>query len=276
MIAAVRRRALVVRVRAKTLTRRVDREVNRLMVRAWPSIARAAKRCRATATRWARRADRRLRPVAVRFFRLLSALERRLLRVRDLAIRAATRASAVLTQRRAICGVILASAACLAVAQFVEYRAVEVGQPGYAGLSAATPPTVAVETAGEAHAYLLLPVALLAAVLAAVAMRNERRRGLGRVVIGLGLLSLAVVLLIDRPAGLDAAAQEAQFSGATAVLEDGFYAQIAAAFGLMLGGILLAREPRARLARSKRRSRPRKPSPARTQGGPRRARTSGA
>ena len=49
-------------------------------------------------------------------------------------------------------------------------------------------------------------MALLAAALAVVALRNERRRGLGRVVFVLGLLSLAVILLVDRPAGLDAGA----------------------------------------------------------------------
>ena len=37
------------------------------------------------------------------------------------ATRAATRVSAVLTPQRAVCGVVLASAACLAVAQFVTW-----------------------------------------------------------------------------------------------------------------------------------------------------------
>ena len=59
--------------------------------------------------------------------------------------------------------VVLASAACLVVSQFVNYRSVEIGQPGYAGLTAAAPPTVAAKTAGEAHAYVLVPLALLAA-----------------------------------------------------------------------------------------------------------------
>jgi hypothetical protein len=268
--------------RAERLTRQVDRRVNRLLVeaprvrawtgamdrranvlllRSWPGVERLLRRLR----RLASRAWRRLRPVAVRLFRLLSALERRLLRTRDLAIRAATRASAVVTPQRAIGTTIVASAACLAVAQFVEYRAVEIGQPGYAGLPAATPPTVAAETAGEAHAYLLAPVALLAAALAMAAMRTPRRRGekstpgrlfgpsaarrrlqgLGRVVFLLGLLSLAVVLLVDLPAGLDAGAETSRFSGATAVLFEGFYAEIAAATGLMLGGALLILAPKA-------------------------------
>ncbi len=281
MIAAVRRRAMVVRVRAEAWTRAVDRRANAVLVgvprvrawtraadrranalllRSWPHLERILRALR----RLASRAWRRLRPLAVRLFRLLSRLERRLLRVRDLVVRGATRASAVLTPQRAIGLVVVASAACLAVSQFVEYRAVEVGQPGYAGLPAATPPTVAAETAGEAHAYLLLPVALLAAALALLAMRTPRRRaenvqiadvsgpsadrrgqGLGRLVFVLGALTLAVVLLVDLPAGLDAGAETSRFSGATAVLFEGFYAEIAAAAGLMLGGALLVVAPKA-------------------------------
>jgi hypothetical protein len=281
MIAAVRRRALIVRVRAKTLSRRVDRGVNRLLVeaprvgawtraadrranalllRCWPPLERLLRRLR----RLASRAWRRLRPLMVRLFRLLAWLERRLLKARDLTVRAATRASAVLTPQRAIAATIVASAACLAVAQFAEYRAVEIGQPGYSGLPAAEPPTVAAETAGEAHSYLLLPVAMLAAALALVAMLNPRRRGLGRVVFALGALSLAVVLLVDLPTGLDAGEQTSLYSGATAVLYDAFYAQIAAAVGLMLGGALLSR---AQKERKRHRYRLRKPSLARTQGG---------
>lgn len=245
MIAAVRRRRLIVRVRLETATRRLDRRVNRILVGVWPRVARAAGRIQATTVRWARRASRRLRPAGVLLFRGLSAIEKRLLRTAGRTKRAATRASAVLTPERAICLTILASAACLVASQFVDYRAVQIGQPGYAGLPAATPPTVAAETAGQAHSYLLVPVALIAAALALLVLRNGRRRGLGRIVFLLGLLSLAVVLLIDLPAGLDASTQASRFSGAKAVLYDGFYAQIAAAAGLMLGGALLVVAPRA-------------------------------
>ena len=165
--------------------------------------------------------------------RAFSRAERALLRARDVAIRAATRASAAITPRRAVAGVVIASAALLIVAQFIDYRGVEVGQPGYAGLTITSPPTKAVRTAGQAHAYLLVPVALLAALIAAMTMRSERR-GLGRIVIALGALSVAVILLVDLPAGLDAGAQTSYFSGATAVLEDGFYAELAAAVGLLI------------------------------------------
>jgi hypothetical protein len=226
------------------LTRRVDRRANRLLLRAWPPLERRWRRVHARTKRWGRWTWRRLRPHVVRLFRLLAWLERHLLRTRDLAVRLAIRASGVLTPERAICATIAAAAVCLAVSQFVDYRAVEIGQPGYAGLATATPPTVGAEAAGEAHAYLLLPIALIAAVLAALVARNGRRRGLGRIVFALGALSLAVVLLVDMPAGLDESAQASSFSGATAVLGDGFYAEIASAAGLMLAGLLLVVAPK--------------------------------
>ncbi len=224
-----------------TATRRVDRTVDRQLQRAWPPIARAGRSARAAGNRL----GRRLRPVGVVLFRGLALLERHLLRTAAWAQRAATRGSAVLTPQRAICLTILGSAGCLLASQFVDYRAVEIGQSGYAGLPAATPPTAGAETAGQAHAYLLIPVALLAAALALAVLRNGRRQGLGRIVFVLGLLSLAVILLVDLPAGLDAGAQASRFSGAKAVLYDDFYAQIAAAAGLMLGGALLVAAPKA-------------------------------
>lgn len=231
MIAAARRRA-------ETLTQSVDRSLNRLLVAAPPQVRQVV----GPRLRWV---GRRLRPVCVYLLRRLAWLERRLLRSAAWAQRAATRASALLTPQRAICLTILASAGLLVAAQFVDYRAVEIGQPSYAGLPAAAPPTVGARTAGAAHSYLLIPVALAAAALALAAIRNERRRGVGRVIFVLGLLSLAVVLLVDLPAGLDAGAEAARFSGAKAVLYDGFYAQIAAAAGLMLGGALLFLAPKA-------------------------------
>jgi hypothetical protein len=246
MIAATRRRTtMIARVRLEGFTRRVDRGANRQMVRAWSPLARAGRRVRAQAIRWWRWGGRRLRPPARVVFRGLSRLERELLGGGALGVRVATRASAVLTPERAICLTIIAAAACLAASQFVDYRAVQIGQQGYAGLPAASAPAVGAEAAGQAHAYLLVPVAVLAAVLALVVLRNGRRRGLGRVVFALGLLSLAVVLLVDLPAGQDAGALTSRFSGATAVLLDGFYAQIAAAAGLMLGGLLLVAAPKA-------------------------------
>lgn len=247
----------------------VDQRVNALLIWASGPLLAAARAVRGFAARLARG----LRPFAAFLFRLLGRAERALLGLASTGRRAAIRASALLTPWRATCLAVLAAAACLVVAQFVDYRAVEVGEPGYAGLPAASAPAVGAETAGQAHAYLLLPVGLLAAALALAALRDERRRGLGRVVFALGALSLAVALLVDLPAGRDVGAEASRFAGARAVLYDGFYAEIAAAAGLMLGGLLLVGAHRVRERHG---YRPRKPSLARTQGGRRRARTSNA
>ena len=149
----------------------------------------------------------------------------------------------MITPQRAICGVIVASALCLVVSQFVDYRSVEIGQPGYAGLAGRGAADRRGEDAGRRP--------LLRADPDRPARRRSprrwpcarERRGLGRVVIALGLLSIAVILLVDLPAGLDEGAQAARFAGATAVLEDGFYAQLAAAAGLVLGGLLYYARP---------------------------------
>jgi hypothetical protein len=285
MIAAARRRAMVARVRAEACTRAADRRLNalllaaprvevwtraadrrldRLLVRAWPRLAAAGRRVGAVCRPWVQWLSRRLRPAAVLLLRAFSLAERLLRRLSAATTQAATRASAVITPERAICGAIVACAACLVVSQFVAYRGVEIGQPGYAGLpQSAAPPTVGVETAGEAHSYLLVPVALLAASLAAFAALAPRRRGLGRAIVVLGLLSIAVVLLVDRPAGLDESAQASRFSGAIAVLDDGFYAELASAAGLVLGGLLLVAAPKAAARYHARRCRTRTSSFAR-------------
>ena len=99
-----------------------------------------------------------------------------------------------------------------------------------------------VRTAGDAHSYLLIPVGALAIVLGLLGLgRAQRRLGLG--VAGLGLVAVAAILLVDLPAGLDTGAQTSRFAGATAVLEDGFYAELAAAGGLVLAGLLYYARP---------------------------------
>jgi hypothetical protein len=242
MIAAARRRIGIAAERAGKWTRKVDRAAARRLERARPRLLRWPHRARQTGLRLAGWLDKRLRPLAVLALRGFSHGERLLRRASTAAVRVATRASALLTPQRAICGTILASAICLIVSQFVDYRSVEIGQPAYAGLTAASPPTVGIERAGEAHSYLLIPIALLAAIAAVLALRPNRR-GLGRVVIGLGLFSIALILLVDMPAGLDAGAQSSRFAGATAVLDEGFYAQLAAAAGLVIGGLLYYARP---------------------------------
>jgi hypothetical protein len=242
MIAAARRRIGAVLSTAAKRTRQVDRAWARRIEKTRPALGRWLRRARLRAWRGARAVAKRLRPVAVLVLRIFSRGERLLRRLTAVSARAATRASATVTPARAIAGVILASAVCLLASQFITYSSVEIGQQAYAGLSSAAPPTVGGETAGQAHAYALVPLAVLAAIAATMAMRAERR-GLGRIVLILGLLCIAVILLIDLPAGLDVGTQSSRFAGATAVLESGFYAELAAAAGLVMGGLLYYARP---------------------------------
>lgn len=250
-------------------SRSVDRGANRALERAYPLLLVGARRLRRRASQATGWAAPRLRPLAAGLFHGVATGERWLRAGLTLAVRAATRASAILTPQRAIGLTVFAAGACLVVSQFLDYRGVEIGQPGYSGLpGAASPPTVAVETAGQAHGYVLVPVGVLAALLGLLAAARDRRR-LGLSVAGLGLLAIALILLVDLPSGLDAGAETSRFAGARAVLEDGFYAELAAAAGLVVAGLLYyARPCRIRIsssgrAASARRRRPRRPGSSR-------------
>jgi hypothetical protein len=246
MIAARRRfgtRLASLPTAAAKWSRRVDRIANRGLERAHPAVVRTRRETGALAKRTTAFLGPRLRPIGAAFFGALARGERGLRWAWALAVRTATAASAVVTPRRAIGAVVLAAGVCLVVSQFIDYRGVEIGQPGYAGLpDVASAPTRDVRTAGEAHSYLLVPLGVLAALLGIACARRERRT-LGLAVLGLGLAALAVILLVDLPAGLDEGAQSARFAGALAVLEDGFYAELAAAAGLVLAGLLYYARP---------------------------------
>jgi hypothetical protein len=224
-------------------TRRADRLGNRALERAQPPLRSASRRARAAARASAARVGPWLRPPAALAFRCIAGAERGLRRGWALGMRGATAASATITPQRAIGVTIFAAGALLVASQLIDYRGVEIGQPGYAGLpDVAAPPTVDVRTAGEAHAYLLVPLGAVAALLG-LACARSRRRGLGLVVLGLGLAALAVILLVDLPRGLDVGSQSSRFAGAAAVLEDGFYAELAAASGLVLAALLYYARP---------------------------------
>ena len=149
MIAAARRRAMVARVRTAAFTRSADRRLNALLVAAprvgtWtqaadrrlnrllvasrPRIATAWGRVRKVGAPPLRRTGRRLRPVGVFALRRLAWVERRLLRLAAWAQRIWARVRPALTLQRAICLAILVSAGLLLAAQFVAYRAVEIGR----------------------------------------------------------------------------------------------------------------------------------------------------
>jgi hypothetical protein len=184
-----------------------------------------------------------LRPLLAFSFKALGRGDRAVRRICTLLVGAATAASRVATPARAAAVVLIAAGVCLVASQFIDYRAVEIGQPGYAGLpQVAKAPTEAVRTAGAAHAYLLLPLGVAAIVCGLLALLRDIP-GLGLYVAAVGLVALAVILLVDLPHGLDEGALTSQFSGAHAVLEDGFFAELAAAGGMVLAGLLYYARP---------------------------------
>jgi hypothetical protein len=189
---------------------------------------------------------RGLRPLLLGVFLVLAFGEALTRKSGRLAARVATAAATVLTPRRAIGLVIAGAGALLVASQFLDYHGVQIGGSGYAALGdVAKPPTVDVKTAGEAHSYVLVPVGALTVLLGlAVIVRGGRlgrRAALGAIVAGLG--SLAVILLIDLPHGTDVGAQSSRFAGAAAVLEKGFAAELAAAGGMVLAGVLYYARP---------------------------------
>ncbi len=188
---------------AEKLTRRVDRIANRGLERAYPTLLRgwrALAALLATARAWL---GPRLRPVGALFFRGVAASERGVRRACSAAVAVTTAGQRPPDPPAGGRRRVIAAAACLVISEFVAYRGVEIGQPGYAGLTEAAPPTSgAAKTAGEAQAYLLVPLALLAALVGGLRPRDRRR--LGRGVAALGLVGLAAILLVDLPVGLDA------------------------------------------------------------------------
>jgi hypothetical protein len=239
-----------------SFSRRIDRVANRGLERAHPLLSAAA------ALLW-----RLARPALMWCFRVLAFGEAMLRTLGRAAARAATVAAAVLTPRRAIGLVIAATGVLLVISQFLDYHGVQIGQPGYVGLpEVAKPPTVDLQTAGHAHSYVLVPVGVIAALLGLVLILRGGRVGrlaaLGTITAGAA--SVAVILLIDLPHGLDVGAQSSRFAGASAVLERGFSAELAAAGGMLLCGLLYYARPcliRTNLsgrAASARRRRPRR------------------
>jgi hypothetical protein len=144
------------------------------------------------------------------------------------------------TPRSTVAFVGIAAAVGLGVSQFFDFHGVAVDAPEYAGEvgNTANVPIVATETAGSAHLWVLIPVAIAAVVLIVAAYRRETR--LAGAVALCGLLGLAVSLAIDLPQGLDAGRAGLAFSGSEAVLLQGFWAEVSCSAVLILCGGLLA------------------------------------
>jgi hypothetical protein len=161
---------------------------------------------------------------------------------------AATSTLAVLertvTPLRTAAAVGAGAAIALGASQFLDYHGVVVDAPNYAGRIGAIAPAPITdrETAGSAHLWILLPLALVALVLVAGAYVGARRgrRGLAGGVAICGLIGMAVTLAVDLPQGLDVGRSGLAFSGTEARLLEGFWAQLWASAVLMLSGGLLA------------------------------------
>ncbi len=168
--------------------------------------------------------------------------------------------AAAVTPRRAAIAVTAIAAVLLAVSQFVDYRGVAVGVDDYAAYADVEPvapaPQVDRREAGEAHSYLLVPLAAVALVLLVACARG--RWQLGRVVSLLGLVALAVAILVDVPAGLDESEQAIAYASVEAQLLEGFYVQVVSAAVLVAGGLLVSHYARP----AKRRERTRRPGAA--------------
>jgi len=170
--------------------------------------------------------------------------------------------------RGTIAFVAAAAAVAIGVSQFFDYQAVVAGDPDYAGEvgTVASPPVTHHEVAGSAHLYLLLPVAIAALALVWATYRGRWR--LGRWVMALGLLGIAVSLIVDLPQGLDGGVDSVAFSGSKAELIEGFWAQLSASMVLAVSGYVLGLQahrgaegaemgdPRRRRALWRRRPRP--------------------
>jgi hypothetical protein len=171
-----------------------------------------------------------------------------------------------LTPTVAIASVIVAAAIVLIVSQFLDYREVQAGVPAYRDVSdvvAAPRVPGSVATAGSAHAYLMIPLALAAIVLTMGALGGRWR--LARLVVLAGLVVVAISILVDVPKGLDEGNAAIQFEGAEARLLGGFWAQLFAGVVIAACGVLLALElarspAHARRAAGRRRRPPREAS----------------
>lgn len=148
-----------------------------------------------------------------------------------------------LTPARAVAAVALVAIGALAASQWLDYRAVSVGNDNYSGTVGivAPPPQVESEIAGSAHAWAMLPLAFVGLIALGLALAGRRTAALALVAVG--IVAVAIGLAVDAPKGLDEGAASVAYEGATARLLAGFWIEIATgavliACGLMLPGYL--------------------------------------
>ncbi len=166
--------------------------------------------------------------------------------------RAVDRASRVITPVRTLLAVAIGCAVLLGLSQFADYRGIAVGVDNFDGgvNLVAPPPEVERAEAGSAHSYAFVPAAVVAIGILGIATRTRRWR-LCRLAALIGVAAVVVAIVVDRPTGLDEGAVAESFSGVQASLLGGFWAQIFSAAGLAATSLLLGRELRRAVPRSR-------------------------
>ena len=161
-------------------------------------------------------------------------------RLWHLAGRALRWAQRVVTPARVTVAVALLTAVALAASQWADLSAISTGVDAYEGLEdVVAPPEVTTKTVGDAHAWIGVPLAMLAAILIIGSVRG--RPGLARLLVPIGIAVIAISLLIDRPEGLDQGNDAVAYESVTADLLTGFWAQLVSGVVLILLSFVLIR-----------------------------------
>lgn len=149
----------------------------------------------------------------------------------------------VLTPARALVAAAILAGSMLAVSQFLDYRAVEIGSAGYDPILDLTrAPRTDVETPLGVHSIVLLAGAI-AALGSGLGLALTGRRAFALPIVAVGFLALAIGLAIDLPRGLDSAAASAAYADARAVLLTGFWLEMASGAVLAAVGLSLVFGP---------------------------------
>lgn len=169
---------------------------------------------------------------------------RRGLRPTLVALLAAGRAALRFAERhvtpaRAVTAVALVALGALAASQWLDYRAVSVGNDAYTSDIQVVAPAPEIETAvaGDAHGWAMLPIAAIG--LGVLAFGLFRRPRAAHLLILVGIAAIAISLIVDAPKGLDEGDAAIAYQGSKASLLEGFWLQIAAGAVLVACGLLL-------------------------------------
>lgn len=138
----------------------------------------------------------------------------------------------------------LVAGGLLVGSQFLDYRGVAVGAPLYKGQIAvdAPAPVTATAVAGTAHYWVMIPIALVAALAAAGSLRRDDRRP-GIALMALGAVVVVVALTVDLPQALDPV-HALPYSDASPRLLGGFWAELLAGISLLIAGTVVVRRDR--------------------------------